>query len=99
MRVSRQASGRLLGLFVLDGGFDHLQSRLGLVKPCCQSIVSFLVLRLVERDVSVLVDGVLHQFGSFRHFVLQFVSLGFRGGRVESRPQRKVELIADGVLL
>ena len=45
----------------------------------------------------IFVDGVLHQFGGFQHLVLQLVPLGFQGGRVESRPQRKVELTDDGI--
>lgn len=91
--------GGLPGLFVLDCRLDHFQPRFSLIESSRQTVVAFLVFLLVESDMGVLIDGVLHQFRGHQQLCLQVIPLPHQSTRIKGGLQRKVELCDDGVLL
>ena len=56
-------------LLATDGLVQGFVPRLGSIEPCCQTIIAFLVLNLIEGYMSVFVDALFDEVGSHSHML------------------------------
>ena len=69
---------RLPRLFVAYLLRDRFQPRLAFIEAVSQAVVTFLIFGLVERDMGVFEDALLHEFGNHLQLTLELIPFRFQ---------------------
>lgn len=87
-----------LGLLLADLFADFLKASLGLVEPLCQGVVPFLVFGLIQSNVGVFVNTLLHHVGNHLRFLQELVVLCLKRSGVEEDGNHGVA-VCDNLIL